>query len=225
MTLGGGVGERTSSSLLWMVEVGQAAAGLGLAASALGEVSAGGVDVVGCLADGGLVASGPAAPELFVERGLAVCQLLFGVVSGHGASTQRLASVVALMADVGWKRRFDGGELPGEVAAADAQWFDRMGAQPVLLVDEMLDDLIEPDSAQVGVTPTHPTFQPGTDLGADLGGFGLPTIDNVAGVAVWSLAGRVANDARPFTGIFGAIIPSRSGGAFWDAPAPLRRQR
>ena len=67
-----------------------------------------------------------------------------------------------------------------------------MGAQPVLVVDEPAGDLVEPDRAQIGVTPTHPTLQPGPDLQADLDGLGLPATEQRlrGGGVVLGRAGR-----------------------------------
>ena len=110
------------------VEVGEVSTGLGLDSPALGEASAGGVDFVGCLADGGLVAPWPAAAELVVERALAVRELLFGV-----ASSQRSECGVPCARGRARSPRSGGseasicGELAGEVSAADAQRFDAVG--------------------------------------------------------------------------------------------------
>ena len=49
-----------------------------------------------------------------------------------------------------------------------------MGAQPVFVVDQTVGDLVELDRPQIGLTPAHPTLQPGPDLETDVGGFGLP---------------------------------------------------
>ena len=61
------------------------------------------MDFAGAVADGGLVASGPAAGELLVEGGLAAGELLFGVVSGCGVGAQGGAGAISVIAEVGWE--------------------------------------------------------------------------------------------------------------------------
>jgi hypothetical protein len=101
VTFGGGGCERRVPIVLMAVEVGEVSTGLGLDSPVVGEAAVGGVDFVGCLADGGLVAPWPAPAELVVEYALAVRELLFGVARRSTPSAECHARAVALIATVG----------------------------------------------------------------------------------------------------------------------------
>ena len=109
------------------VEVGEVSSSRVLKALGVGDELAGVVYFAVGLRDGGFVASRPAAGELFVEGDLAAGELLFGVVSGCGVGAQGGASARSVIAEILRERGFDGGELVGEVPAADAQGFDAVG--------------------------------------------------------------------------------------------------
>ena len=71
-----------------------------------------------------------------------------------------------------------------------------MGAQPVLLVDEPAGDLVEADAAQVRDRANTPDASSPAPISRPTSAASACHRPNsVSGVAVWSLAGRVASDA------------------------------
>ncbi len=122
---GGGQCRRTV--LLMLIEVAEAGSGGGFGVAGAEELLASGVELIGASADGDLVASGPTAGELLVERGLGRGDVLFGSSASAGGGARLGAGVVAVVAEIWRQRSFDGDELAGQVLAADAQRFDAVG--------------------------------------------------------------------------------------------------
>ncbi len=99
-TIASGCGQRRRTLLLMLLEVAEAGPGGGLGVAGVEELLAGRVELIGASADGDLVASGPTAARLLVERGLGRGDLLFGSSASAGGGARLDSSDVAVVAEI-----------------------------------------------------------------------------------------------------------------------------